>query len=218
MDREVIRHQPGDAGGARRIRHPQHRDQHQDRAEQRVEEELVAGVDAVRAAPDADNQEHRDQAAFEEDVEQEQVLRGEGADHQHFGDEERRHIFGHAPRDRLPARADTDRHQEHGQFDQQQREPVDAERPAEAAEQRHVLDELPLRAAILEMAPQHDAEHEIDQRRAQRQPLGRLARQEQAGDRRDRRNGDHEGEERKAVHRVIAQVTAAVRPISMTKA
>ena len=46
------------------------RQQHQHRAEQRVEEELEGRVDAPRAAPDADDQEHRDQHALEEDVEQ----------------------------------------------------------------------------------------------------------------------------------------------------
>jgi hypothetical protein len=100
---------------ARLARHPQHRDQHQHRAEQRVEEELVARVDAVHAAPDADDEIHRDQAGLEEDVEQEQILRREHADHQRFHEQERGHIFADALFDRVPAGENADRHQEYGQ-------------------------------------------------------------------------------------------------------
>src|SRR3546814_1703631 len=39
-------------------------------AEQRIEEELVAGVDAPRAAPDADDVLNRDEAGHEEDEEE----------------------------------------------------------------------------------------------------------------------------------------------------
>ena len=48
------------------------------------------------AAPNADDQVHRDEAAFEEDVEQEQVLRREGAHDERLHQQEGRHIFGHA--------------------------------------------------------------------------------------------------------------------------
>ena len=87
------------------------RQQHQHRAEQRVEEELEAGIDPARAAPDADDQEHRDQAAFEEQIEQHEVERREGADHQRFQHQERHHVFAHPHLDRFPARQDAERHQ-----------------------------------------------------------------------------------------------------------
>ena len=48
------------------------------------EEELDRGVDAVRAAPDADEEVHRQQRQLEEDVEEEQVGRDEDADHRRF--------------------------------------------------------------------------------------------------------------------------------------
>ena len=78
---EIIGHQRRDFGRARLMHHPHHRDQHQHRSEQRVEEEFVGGVDAVRAAPDADDQIHRDEAGFEHDVEKVEILRREDADH-----------------------------------------------------------------------------------------------------------------------------------------
>jgi hypothetical protein len=48
---------------------PVHRhdgEQHQDRAEQRIEKELEARIDAPWTAPHPDDQEHRDEATFEE--------------------------------------------------------------------------------------------------------------------------------------------------------
>ena len=72
---EVILHQRRNIGGARFARHPQHRDEHQQGTEQRIEEELIARLDPVRPAPDADDEIHGDQAGFEEDVEQEHILR-----------------------------------------------------------------------------------------------------------------------------------------------
>ena len=55
-------------------RHVEHRNQHQDRTEQRIKEEFVARLDPLGAAPDPDDEVHRDQTTFEEHIEQEQVL------------------------------------------------------------------------------------------------------------------------------------------------
>ena len=60
---------------------PQHRQQDQDRAQQGVEEELDRGVFAARTAPDADQEIHRQQHHFPEDVEQEEIQRHEHAHH-----------------------------------------------------------------------------------------------------------------------------------------
>ena len=61
-------------------------DQHQQRAKEGVEEELHRGVDPVRAAPDPDQQRHRNQHQLPEDVEEEHVEGDE--DPQHPGLEE----------------------------------------------------------------------------------------------------------------------------------
>ncbi|KAG1649484.1 hypothetical protein GQR58_028981 [Nymphon striatum] len=59
-----------DTGGARIREHRNHRHQHQHRAEEGIEEELEAGVNPVRPAPDANDQEHRNEARFKEQIEQ----------------------------------------------------------------------------------------------------------------------------------------------------
>jgi hypothetical protein len=64
--------------------HRNHRHQHQDGPKEGVKEELERGIDAVLTAPDADDQEHRDQTGFEEQVEQHQIQRAEHAQHQAF--------------------------------------------------------------------------------------------------------------------------------------
>ena len=128
--------------------HPQHGQQHQHRTQQGVEEELVAGVDPVCPAPDADDEIHRDQAGFEHDVEQEQVLRREHADHQRFHQQEGGHVFAHPLVDRRagrPARAgqrvgpgaDAGRAAE--------REPAPALRPGRDAGARVGRGKLPIR-------------------------------------------------------------------------
>jgi len=86
--------------------------QHQHRAQERVEKELEGGIDPPRAAPHADDQEHRDQHALEEDVEQREVERAEHADHEGLEHEERDHVFLDPGLDGLPARQHADRRQQ----------------------------------------------------------------------------------------------------------
>ena len=62
--------------------------QHQDRAEECVEEELKRCVDALLATPDADDEEHRDQHSFPEQVKQQRIESGKHADHESFEDQE----------------------------------------------------------------------------------------------------------------------------------
>ena len=59
----------------------QNRQQHQHRAGQRVEEELDRRVQPAVAAPDADQEVHRHQHHFPEQVEQEEIERHENAQH-----------------------------------------------------------------------------------------------------------------------------------------
>src|SRR3546814_3925253 len=75
-------------GGAGIVVHGEDRQQHQHRAGERIEEELEGRVDAPPAAPDADDEEHRNQHALEEDIEDHQVERAEHADHQRLEHEE----------------------------------------------------------------------------------------------------------------------------------
>ncbi len=100
-----------DIGGAGLPIHGDDGDQHQHGAQQGIEEELEAGIDAARAAPHADDQEHGDEARFEEDVEQHQIKGGEHADHQGFQHEESDHVFAHALI-HMPARQNANRHEE----------------------------------------------------------------------------------------------------------
>ena len=75
-------------------------DQHQHAAEQRVEEELDRRVFAPRAAPDADQEVHRQQHHFPEDVEQEEVERQEDAEHARFEQQEQNAVGLHVLVDR----------------------------------------------------------------------------------------------------------------------
>ena len=82
------------------------RDQHQQRSDQRVEDELDRRVDPVRAAPDPDDQVHRDEHELPEDVEEEEVEGEEDADQTDLEDEERDHVFLDPRLDRLEAGQD----------------------------------------------------------------------------------------------------------------
>ena len=73
----------------------QQRDQDEHAAEQRVEEELDGGILAARPAPDADEEVHRQQHHFPEDVEQEEVQRQERAEHARFQEQEEHAVAAH---------------------------------------------------------------------------------------------------------------------------
>ena len=69
-------------------------DEHQQRAEHRVDEELEARVDAALAAPDADDEIHRDEHDLPHHVEQEEIARQEDAEHSRGQHEEQRVVGG----------------------------------------------------------------------------------------------------------------------------
>ena len=146
--------------------------QHQQRAHQRVQEELHRGVDAVRAAPHADDDEHRDQRALEEHVEQHRV---EGLEHavQHAGeDQERGVVLRHPVVDLRPA---GDHHQ-HGdeavQQHEQHRDAVDAEVvvDTEALDPGKVLHELHSRILQIKSRVKRDRHQEAQDRTHQGSP------------------------------------------------
>ena len=164
-------HQGRDIGGAGVPVQRHDRKQHQDRTEQRVQEELEGGVDPARAAPYADDQEHRDQATLEEQIEQHEVERAESADHQRFQKQERHHVFAHAYRDRFPARDDAERHQGGGEDHERQRNAIDAHVIGDPGRKpRCLLDELEIRVRRIEAPDQDQRYREGDQCSPQRNP------------------------------------------------
>ena len=86
--------------------------QHQNGTSHRVEEELDGGIDAARSAPDADQEVHRHEGEFPEDVEQEQVLREEDAHHADFQQQEEDHEILDAVFDGCPRGEDGDGREE----------------------------------------------------------------------------------------------------------
>ena len=117
-----------DAGRlVQRVDEVDHRGQHQDAAECRVQHELERGVDAALAAPDPDDQEHRDHHRFPEQVEQEQILRQERALHRELDEEHHRVEELHVLVDGRERTRHDQRAQECGQHHQQQVHPVEAD-------------------------------------------------------------------------------------------
>ncbi len=222
--------QDGNVGGARVPVHRHDGEQHQHRAGERVEKELEARIDAPRPTPDADDEEHRNQPALEEQIEQHQVERGEGAHHQRLEHQEGDHVFPHAPLDRLPAGDDADRHQAGGQDHERQRDPVDSHVITDrAAEPGRLFLELEIRRGRIESPDQDQRHREGDQRRPQRRPA-RVAGDDivlapQRGDDQgtDQRQHRDDEQDRPARHgcnppRSMNQVTRAATPISMANA
>src|SRR5207244_13593466 len=69
--------------------------QNEDAAEQGEQEELDGGILAARAAPHADEEIHRQQHHLPEDIEQEEVERQEGDDHDRLEDQEQHAVGAH---------------------------------------------------------------------------------------------------------------------------
>jgi len=108
--------------------HGQEAQQHEHRPEQRVQEELDRRVVAVRRAPDADQEVHRDQHELPEHEEQDKVERDERAGHarlqqQHQGQERLRAA---GARQHLVGVDGAEERQQEGQFEQWQADAVDA--------------------------------------------------------------------------------------------
>ena len=203
-------------------------DQHQHRAEEGVEEELVTRIDAALAAPHADDQEHRDQAAFEEDVEQHDVERAEHAGDQRLQHQEGDHVLLDADLHRLEGCQDAERHQEGGQDDEQHRDAVDTHVVGNAgAEPGELLDHLEAGVLGIEINPDPKRKDEGESRRQQRDVADVAPRQfVVVFDHRDQDGTDErqegDGREDRPAHQFtppnIVQVTSAATPISIAKA
>ena len=177
-------------------------EQHQDAAHQRVEEELDGRVELPRAAPDPDEEVHRDQHHFPEHVEQEEVERHEDAEHSRLEQQQEDVVLLDALGDRLPGRQDGDEAEQRGHQDQQQADAVEAEvvLDADARDPLVALPELELRPGGVEREPKRQRDQEPDKRRAVREPadpvLVGLLDEEQDEERRDRRKEDHQRKDR----------------------
>ena len=224
--RERIGQQRLDVGGAGLIVHRDQRHQHQHRAEEGVEEELEGGVDPVLAAPDADDQEHRDQLALEEDVEEHQIQRAEDAEHQRLQHQEGDHILLDPAGD-APARGDGQRHQEGGQHHEQDRDAVDAHPVGKSAEPRPLLDELEAGVARVVAGDQKQRQEESGAGGEEREELGVPLRHRvlalQEDEQHHRADQRQEGDEREqAVHRpppaMPSQSVSTTSPSTIAKA
>ncbi len=101
--------------------------EHEDRGDHGVEEELDGGVDAALVAEDADDESHRDQCGFPEEVKEKEIERDEDADHRRLQQEQKNEELLHAVVDRLPGGKDAERNQKGGQDDEPERDAVDSD-------------------------------------------------------------------------------------------
>jgi len=182
-----------------RVRDVQDRAEHQDGAEERVEEELERRLDAVRASPDPDHHVHRDEHQLPEDVEEEEVHRDERAHHRALEQEQREAPVLQPRLERPERRVRRDRHDDAGEQQQPERDPVDRDVIANA-ELRHPRDVLvevepaPHRHAEQERARAERREHDAERDPAEE--AGGLAREEEDRDRAGDREPDQPREER----------------------
>ena len=174
MRRKLRVQQRGNVGGASGEPHGDQGEQHQDGAGQGVEEELDRRVNAPRAAPHADDQVHRDQHAFKEHVEHDEIRRAEHADHHGFQDQEAHHELPDADVDGLPGRQDADRGQQGGEQDEEHGNAVHAHAVAdlEVGQPVDAFVELEARIGRVEIDPQHKREGQHQQTGPKRGPAG----------------------------------------------
>ncbi len=150
-------------------------EQHQDGAGQRVEEELDRRVEPPLPSPDADQEVHRHEHHFPEDVEEEEVEAAERPDHERLQEQQQDVVLLQALGDRRVGTDDGDDAHERRQQEQHERDPVDAEvvLDAERRDPGGALDELVARLAAVEGEPERQRDEEVEQGRAGRDGLDR---------------------------------------------
>ena len=151
-------------------------DEHERRTEHGVEEELERCVLAIFATPDTDHEVHRQQHEFEEDEEQDEVLRDEGTGHANL-----QHQHENQKRLRITRRRDVipriDHHQhgdDHAQDVQRQAQTIEANREVamDDFDPRRVGEELQLAgAAIAELRQRVHPNYQCGKRGEQRDLL-----------------------------------------------
>ena len=156
--------------GALREAEDDDRGEHQQRAGHRVDDERRRRAQPARPAPDADQHVERDQHRLEEDVEEEQVLRGEDADDR-AGQEEEQAVVGAAAVAVGPDRvADRRRADDDGQPGEPEREAEEADVVGDAEVGEPAL-------PVLQLQPLLEVEaDERDRPRARPRPARRAAR------------------------------------------
>ena len=150
-----------------------HGHQQQQAAGQGIEQELHRRVHAPPVPPHADQQEYRQQGRLAEHVEQEEVQRGERADH-HRGQRQHGHgEFLRPQRHRNPGREKDQGRQQGGQEDQEQTETVDpqVEVDAEGRYPGVALDELHARGRAVEPEIKLQGEQEFNRAQGHGPPL-----------------------------------------------
>ena len=104
------------------------RNQQQKAAGEGEEKELDRGIDAVRSAPDPDDQVHGNQHHFPEDIEQDHVEGAENPDHRGFHNQQGDHEFADPGPNSCPGGDHADRREQRGEQDEPQTDAVDSER------------------------------------------------------------------------------------------
>ena len=154
-----------DLAAVRRGEHSERdrRGHHQQRSRQRVDHELGRRAHALAAAPAADQEVERHEHQVEEDDEEREVLRHEGAEHRSLRksqvEEEEARPLHHGERGHQRARHPGDR----GQGDHEQVEPVDAELVADAELRNPLVVRDPLEPAARLEVDEHD--HHVGEHR-----------------------------------------------------
>ena len=141
-------------------------EQHHHAADQRIQEELDGRVQTAIAAPDADEEVHRDEHHFPEQEEQQEVERHEGAEHPRLQHEQEDVELLHTIGNRGPRGQHGDRSHHRRQQNQQDAEAVDAEevfRP-DRGNPRRALDELKIGARRVVPEPERNRDDEPDER------------------------------------------------------
>jgi hypothetical protein len=139
-------------------------DQHEERADHRVDEELQTRVDAPLAAPDPDDEVHRDEHRLPHHVEEEQVERHEDAEHPGREEEEERVVRARLATDRGEAPVRREQHDEGREEDHHQGDAVESERESDPPRGNPGAVEglLPAFVAGIERPPEPEREDELE--------------------------------------------------------
>ncbi len=137
-------------------------EQHQYRTGQCVQEKLNRRVEFPRPAPHADDEVHRHQHQFPENVEQEEIERDEYADHSRLQQQEHGVVFLHPLVDGFPRRKNRQESDHRGEHHQQQADAVDADQifHAERGDPVVALHHLKARSALVEARGERERNHE----------------------------------------------------------
>ena len=98
-----------------------------DAAEERVNEELYRGVVLVGSSPDGNEEVHRDEHRFPENVKQDEIKRAEDADHGRFHEQDADHELLHPLLDCCPRTEHADRCKQCCKEDEEDGNPVNTE-------------------------------------------------------------------------------------------